>query len=58
MYKRQIQYIVEEAVAAGITDILVITNRGKSIIEDHFDKSYELECLLCLLYTSADSRYA
>lgn len=44
--KPAIQYIVEEAVAAGITDILVITNRGKSIIEDHFDKSYELECLL------------
>ena len=36
--KPAIQYIVEEAVAAGITDILVITNRGKSIIEDHFDK--------------------
>ena len=35
--KPAIQYIVEEAVAAGITDILVITSRGKSLIEDHFD---------------------
>ncbi len=44
--KPAIQYIVEEAVAAGITDILIITNRGKSIIEDHFDHSFELEHLL------------
>ncbi len=44
--KPTIQYIVEEAVAAGITDILIITNRGKGIIEDHFDKSPELESLL------------
>ncbi|MBQ8752914.1 MAG: UTP--glucose-1-phosphate uridylyltransferase, partial [Clostridia bacterium] len=35
--KPAIQYIVEEAVAAGIEDILIITNRGKGIIEDHFD---------------------
>lgn len=41
--KPAIQYIVEEAVAAGIEDILIITNRGKSIIEDHFDHSIELE---------------
>lgn len=41
--KPTIQYIVEEAVAAGITDILIITNRGKGIIEDHFDFSPELE---------------
>ncbi len=41
--KPAIQYIVEEAVHAGITDILIITNRGKSIIEDHFDHSFELE---------------
>ena len=41
--KPAIQYIVEEAVAAGITDILVITNRGKGVIEDHFDHSFELE---------------
>ena len=44
--KPAIQYIVEEAVASGITDILIITNRGKDIIEDHFDHSYELEDLL------------
>lgn len=41
--KPAIQYIVEEAVAAGITDILIITNRGKGAIEDHFDHSIELE---------------
>lgn len=41
--KPAIQYIVEEAVRAGITDILIITNRGKGIIEDHFDRSPELE---------------
>lgn len=44
--KPAIQYIVEEAVAAGITDILIITNRGKSAIEDHFDHSIELENML------------
>ena len=44
--KPTIQFIVEEAVAAGITDILIITNRGKDLIEDHFDKSPELESLL------------
>ena len=41
--KPAIQYIVEEAVASGITDILIITNRGKGIIEDHFDASPGLE---------------
>ncbi len=41
--KPAIQYIVEEAVAAGIEDILIITNRGKGVIEDHFDHSIELE---------------
>ena len=41
--KPAIQYIVEEAVAAGITDILIITNRGKGAIEDHFDHAFELE---------------
>lgn len=41
--KPVIQYLVEEAVAAGIEDILIITNRGKGVIEDHFDHSYELE---------------
>ena len=44
--KPAIQYIVEEAVNAGITDILIITNRGKGIIEDHFDHSLELEAML------------
>lgn len=41
--KPAIQYIVEEAVQSGITDILIITNRGKSPMEDHFDRSPELE---------------
>ena len=41
--KPAIQYIVEEAVASGITDILIITSRGKSVMEDHFDRSPELE---------------
>ncbi|MEW6621787.1 MAG: UTP--glucose-1-phosphate uridylyltransferase GalU [Bacillota bacterium] len=41
--KPTIQYIIEEAVASGIEDILIITGRGKRAIEDHFDKSYELE---------------
>lgn len=44
--KPAIQYIVEEAAAAGITDILIITNRGKGIIEDHFDHAFELETML------------
>ena len=44
--KPAIQYIVEEAVAAGITDILIVTNRGKGVIEDHFDHSFELEAKL------------
>ncbi len=44
--KPAIQYIVEEAVKSGITDILIITNRGKGIIEDHFDHSIELENML------------
>lgn len=41
--KPAIQYIVEEAVEAGIEEILIITNRGKEAIENHFDISYELE---------------
>ena len=44
--KPAIQYIVEEAVASGITDILIITNRGKSDIENHFDRTPELESRL------------
>jgi UTP--glucose-1-phosphate uridylyltransferase len=38
-----IQYVVEEAAAAGLTDVLLITGRGKSAIEDHFDRQRELE---------------
>src|SRR5262245_19373109 len=41
--KPSIQYVVEEAVQAGLTDILVITGRGKRAIEDHFDRNFELE---------------
>ncbi len=44
--KPVIQYVVEEAVAAGADDILIITGRGKRAIEDHFDRSIELEDLL------------
>lgn len=44
--KPSIQYIVEEAVASGITDILIITSRGKGLLEDHFDKAPELEAQL------------
>jgi UTP--glucose-1-phosphate uridylyltransferase len=41
--KPSIQYVVEEAVEAGLEDILVITSRGKRAIEDHFDRNVELE---------------
>ncbi|WP_027726387.1 UTP--glucose-1-phosphate uridylyltransferase GalU [Tuberibacillus calidus] len=44
--KPTIQYIVEEAVASGIEDIIIISGRGKRAIEDHFDVSYELEEVL------------
>jgi len=44
--KPVIQYVVEEAAAAGADDILIITGRGKRAIEDHFDRSIELEDLL------------
>ncbi|HLR72355.1 MAG TPA: UTP--glucose-1-phosphate uridylyltransferase GalU [Pseudogracilibacillus sp.] len=44
--KPTIQYIVEEAVASGIEDIIIISGRGKRAIEDHFDTSYELEAKL------------
>ena len=44
--KPLIQYGVEEAVAAGCTEIIIITGRGKSTMEDHFDKSFELEASL------------
>jgi len=41
--KPLIQYAVEEAAAAGITDMIFITGRHKRAIEDHFDKAYEIE---------------
>jgi UTP--glucose-1-phosphate uridylyltransferase len=44
--KPLIQYVVEEAVQAGISNITIITGRGKNAIEDHFDVSYELEQVL------------
>ena len=46
--KPLIQYAVEEAVAAGITDMIFVTGRTKRVIEDHFDKAYELESELAL----------
>lgn len=44
--KPLIQYGVEEAIDSGVKDIIIVTGRGKSSIEDHFDKSFELEQLL------------
>jgi len=44
--KPQIQYVVEECVASGIEHIIIVTGRGKSSIEDHFDRSPELEYFL------------
>ncbi|MBC7944021.1 MAG: UTP--glucose-1-phosphate uridylyltransferase GalU [Burkholderiales bacterium] len=44
--KPLIQYAVEEAIAAGITELIFVTGRGKRSIEDHFDKAYELEVAL------------
>ena len=44
--KPVIQYVVEEARAAGVRDVLIVTGRGKRAIEDHFDRSVELEQLL------------
>jgi UTP--glucose-1-phosphate uridylyltransferase len=44
--KPAIQYVVEEAVAAGVTDILIITGRTKRTVEDHFDRAPELEANL------------
>ena len=41
--KPAIQYVVEEAAAAGLTDVLMISGRGKRALEDHFDRSVELE---------------
>jgi UTP--glucose-1-phosphate uridylyltransferase len=44
--KPAIQYVVEEAVAAGLPDVLMVTGRNKRPLEDHFDRNYELEELL------------
>lgn len=44
--KPAIHYVIEEAIASGIDDILIVTGRNKSSIEDYFDKSYELEYTL------------
>lgn len=44
--KPLIQYVIEEAVASGIESIVIVTGRGKTAIEDHFDVSFELERLL------------
>ena len=44
--KPAIQYVVEEAVRAGIRDVLVVTGRNKPSLEDHFDRAFELETLL------------
>lgn len=52
--KPAIQFIVEEAVRSGITDILIITNRGKGVLEDHFDRSPELEERLAMNPAKAD----
>lgn len=41
--KPSIQYVIEEAVRVGLTDILIITGRGKRAIEDHFDRNFELD---------------
>ena len=44
--KPTIQYIIEEAVASGIEDIIIVTGKGKKAIEDHFDHAFELEANL------------
>ena len=46
--KPAIQYVVEEAVAAGLTDVLMITGRNKSALENHFDRAGELEATLLM----------
>jgi UTP--glucose-1-phosphate uridylyltransferase len=51
--KPLIQYAVEEAAAAGITDMIFITGRNKRAIEDHFDKAYELETELAARHKNA-----
>ena len=44
--KPMIQYVVEEAVASGLSEIIIVTGRGKHAIEDHFDSAFELEYYL------------
>jgi len=44
--KPAIQYVVEEAVAAGLTDVLMVTGRNKNTLENHFDRNWELEASL------------
>lgn len=44
--KPAIQYVVEEAAQAGLTDVLIVTGRNKRALEDHFDQAYELEAEL------------
>src|SRR5436309_8498626 len=44
--KPVIQYVIEEAVASGLENLIIITGRGKNAIEDHFDVSFELEKIL------------
>lgn len=44
--KPLIQYVVEESIASGVSNIIIVTGRGKNAIEDHFDVSYELEKML------------
>ncbi|MFC7816704.1 sugar phosphate nucleotidyltransferase, partial [Streptomyces sp. NPDC057367] len=44
--KPAIQYVVEEAVSAGLGDVLMVTGRNKRPLEDHFDRNYELESAL------------
>ena len=48
--KPTIQYIIEEAVEAGIQDIIVVTGRNKRSIEDHFDRSIELELEISITF--------
>src|ERR687885_740467 len=52
--KPVIQYVVEEAVASGIEDVVIITGQAKRAIEDHFDTFYELETRLEAAGRSAD----
>ncbi len=54
--KPLIQYVVEEAVASGIESVIIVTGRGKSAIEDHFDVSFELEAVLRERGKEADLR--